>query len=221
MECKAKKCERKVLALGYCGRHYHQFKSHGRIFRSIYEKNKIIIKGEIAFIELYDRYGVVRALAKIDSEDVNKIGNHKLHLKISRDKKYYVGCNMPNGESVGLHNIILNKKFIDHINRNGLDNRKANLRPASHSQQNMNKGLQSNNKSGYRGIFYHKTKVDGKYYYYWEAWITVNKKRIYLGISKNKNKLINLRKEAEEKYFKDFRDGTIPTSKKNNRIKSK
>ena len=43
-------------------------------------------------------------------------------------------------------------EFIDHINRNPLDNRIENLRPANYSQNNINVALQKNNTSGYKGV---------------------------------------------------------------------
>lgn len=46
----------------------------------------------------------------------------------------------------------------DHINGNGLDNRKANLRPASHSQNQFNCRVHSRNTSGFKGV----TKATGK-----------------------------------------------------------
>lgn len=64
---------------------------------------------------------------------------------------------------------------MDHINMARSDNRAANLRLASVSENNRNKSRQANNTSGYKGVTFHKGT--GKY----QAKICVNKKRISLG----------------------------------------
>lgn len=48
------------------------------------------------------------------------------------------------------------KECIDHINRVRSDPRFVNLREATHTENKYNKHMQSNNKSGYKGIYLHK-----------------------------------------------------------------
>ena len=44
--------------------------------------------------------------------------------------------------------------YADHINHNKLDNRRCNLRVATKSQNGMNRFLQTNNTTGYKGVGY-------------------------------------------------------------------
>lgn len=83
---------------------------------------------------------------------------------------------------------------VDHINRNPFDNRKENLRVTTQTVNMINVKVNKLNKTGYKGV-----SIDGKYY---RAEITVNKKRIYLGIYKNIEDAIRVRQMAEEKYHK-------------------
>ncbi|RIB10270.1 hypothetical protein C2G38_2250880 [Gigaspora rosea] len=49
-------------------------------------------------------------------------------------------------------------KMIDHINRNGLDNRDENLRKTTPRENALNCKLSKNNTSGYNGIYFNKYK---------------------------------------------------------------
>lgn len=49
-------------------------------------------------------------------------------------------------------------EMADHKNRNKLDNRRENLRRCTRGQNNINKDRQSNNASGYKGVFWNKYK---------------------------------------------------------------
>lgn len=79
-----------------------------------------------------------------------------------------------NGKNIQLHNYLLGVKGIDHINRDRLDNRRANLREATPSQNLANKTKQRNSKSPYKGVTRHKF---GK----WQA----KAKGVYLGLFDN------------------------------------
>ena len=102
------------------------------------------------------------------------------------------------GIPIMLHRFILNLPSfqydnpVDHINHNTFDNRKVNLRITNNSQNNMNKGLASNNTSGVKGVNFDKNKN------LWIARISAYKVRYHLGGFVNKQDAIRARKEAEE-----------------------
>jgi hypothetical protein len=63
---------------------------------------------------------------------------------------------------------------LDHINRDKLDNRWANLRETNHSDNAMNCGLRSDNTSGFRGVSRYKNGP-------WVAQIFVRGRPVFLG----------------------------------------
>ena len=65
---------------------------------------------------------------------------------------------------------------LDHINRSKSDNRIANLREVSQSENLQNTPLSSRNTSGYRGVSYFKKTGQ------WQAYIATNRKLHHLGL---------------------------------------
>lgn len=84
---------------------------------------------------------------------------------------------------------------IDHINRNPSDNRIENLRIATATENARNKGDYANNKSGYRGVTWHKSSSK------WMAQIKVFKKNIHLGLFNDPAEAGAAYQAAREKYF--------------------
>jgi hypothetical protein len=64
---------------------------------------------------------------------------------------------------------------IDHINGNRSDNRIENLRICTFQQNHFNRGKQSNNKSGFKGVSWHKQKQK------WVAQIKIDGRNKFLG----------------------------------------
>lgn len=88
---------------------------------------------------------------------------------------------------------------IDHINRIKTDNRIANLRVASSSQNEWNKNLQKNNKSGYRGVSWCTNELR------WRAGIKINGRQIRIGT-------YDTPEEASVAYWK-FAHANVPNSR--------
>lgn len=105
-------------------------------------------------------------------------------------------------KSIRMHRLIISipgKKYeIDHINNNKKDNRKCNLRIVTRSQNSMNRGLQSNNKTGVTGVTFYEP------YDKWNSQIALNGKHINLGYFSDFEDAVKARKEAEEKYFGEY-----------------
>lgn len=85
-------------------------------------------------------------------------------------------------------------EHIDHINRDKLDNRLCNLRKLSCSENLQNTKVNSNNKSGFKGVDW--AQASGK----WQARITLHRKRIPLGYFDSIEDAIAARKAGEEIY---------------------
>lgn len=123
-----------------------------------------------------------------------------------RNDQFYFLARINIGNSkikiIRLHRLIMNVNFddqieIDHIHgiKSRNDNRKSNLRFATHTQNNVNKGVMKRSTSGYTGVNFFKPISK------WRARITVNKNTIELGYFDDIKDAIKARKEAENKYF--------------------
>jgi len=62
-----------------------------------------------------------------------------------------------------MHVLIMGRPRIDHISGDGLDNRRANLRFASQSENAKNCRIPKNNKSGFKGVMQNPKRKDGWY----------------------------------------------------------
>lgn len=98
-------------------------------------------------------------------------------MKVFKINKKYHHCLLLHREILArmLGRELLTTEEVDHINGNGLDNRRENLRLANRAQQNRNTRMKRNNTSGFKGVSYHKPNNR------WCAYITVNSKTVYLG----------------------------------------
>lgn len=158
------------------------------------KKNEIIIKEDYAIIKIKNNLlGELDCL--VDIEDVEKVKDYFWNARY--DKRHpsctvYVESHFLK-KRIHLHRLVLNymgQCVIDHINGNGLDNRKTNLRIVTQSINCLNK----NHKEDV-GVHYDK-KND-----LWVAKICINNKTKYLGRYRTKKEAIKRRNIANE-YIK-------------------
>jgi hypothetical protein len=87
---------------------------------------------------------------------------------------------------------------MDHKNRNGLDNRLTNLRPATSSQNKGNRGPQRNNTSGFKGVSYDKQRRK------WRVTVRITQRSIYCGLFLTKQDTARRYNEVARERFGDF-----------------
>ena len=72
----------------YCKRHYNQMYRYGKIVEStIYDKNEIVIDGDIAKIIIKDKNQNYKCESIIDAEDVEKIKDYKWYESLKEDRR--------------------------------------------------------------------------------------------------------------------------------------
>ena len=186
--CKVNDCNNIHYGKGYCRKHYDHIRNYGKILkRTIATRNNIFVNGDFCKMELYDIKHNVIGITIFDKKYLDKIKPHKWGISVG-----YVSSRIK-GKLVFLHHFIKGKKdnnFVDHINRNTLDNRYCNLRFVNHSQSVWN------TKS--KGYSYHKGAKK------WMVEIMKNYKKHYIGLFNTEEEARQARIEAEIKYFGEY-----------------
>lgn len=99
-----------------------------------------------------------------------------------------------------VHGLTIGGAEIDHIDTNPSNNAISNLRTATSAQQKQNKKVQSNNRSGLKGAFYHDAHRGKK----WRSQIKVGSKLIFLGYFETAEAAHEAYGCAAIRYFGDF-----------------
>jgi hypothetical protein len=135
--------------------------------------------------------------AIVDDDDYDRLSVYSWHVQFKPNGRKYA----LRGDNVMLHRIVMGMppadNDVDHINRDGLDCRKSNLRIALRTQNNWNATKRSNTKSKYKGVSRH---VKGS----WFSRIGVYGKDIYLGHFKNEVDAALAYDAAARKYCGQF-----------------
>ena len=121
--------------------------------------------------------------AIIDKKDYPAIKHFKWEALVTTHNIYARTYIRGGGyKHVLMHRLILEfpeNQDIDHVNGNGLDNRRQNIRPCTVSQNNGNAFIRSDNTSGYKGVYYNGPPAKARRK--WVGQISVNGIITYLG----------------------------------------
>lgn len=118
-------------------------------------------------------------VALVDDEDYEELNKYKWY-SYKGGNTFYAGRNFnSNGKqkTIKMHRIIMNtpkEMETDHIDGNGLNNQKSNLRIVTHRQNGQNKRI--NKSSRFVGVCWNE--INNK----WRAQIKINKKHKSLGV---------------------------------------
>jgi len=116
-------------------------------------------------------------VALVDDEDFEALNQFNWYAQKHGDTPYAGRKIIIDGKKVMqyMHGAILSGKGVDHIDGNGCNNTRSNLRFCTQSENAMNMRKQENTSSIYKGVSFSKQRVK------WEAYIMINRKRIRLG----------------------------------------
>jgi hypothetical protein len=176
-------------------------------------RNNYVIEGDITKIELHRRDGTTKWTI-IDTEDLQRLIDFKYTWIANyreRNGDWYA-CTAFYAEidgeikhsTIRLHGFIMNTYekeniHVDHINHDGLDNRKSNLRITTVSENDHNrKSKNITNTSGYRNVSPSKNRK------WWVVTLRINKKVKELARFSDVDDAGEYAEKMRQKYYGDY-----------------
>ncbi len=145
--------------------------------------------------------------AIVDPDDYERLSKYKWYASKGGSTFYAARCVWDpvnkKKRTIKMHREIINPPYplvVDHINHNGLDNRKANLRPATKSQNCINKPYikQKDAHSKYHGVTWQKSINK------WQTQIRADGIHKIIGYFNDEIKAAKAYDKAAKKYHKEF-----------------
>lgn len=141
--------------------------------------------------------------ALVDDEDYEYLNQWKWYAQKVKNTFYAIRTDRTSGKrkTIRMHRIIMNtpeKMETDHKDHFGLNNQKYNLRNCTKHQNSMNKKLYEKTSSKYKGVSWYPR------YQKWIAYITLNRKRKFLGYFSSEKEAGIYRKNKAKELFGEF-----------------
>ena len=141
-------------------------------------------------------------VALVDDNDYEMVRSMGPWSAFPRNRTFYarktIYLGNGRGTSLYMHRVLTDWPRVDHINGDGLDNRRSNLRSTSHAGNMRNARLRPDSTSGYNGVSWHPKHRK------WVAAIHVDHRRIYLGSYIDPVEAARAYDEAATHHFGEF-----------------
>lgn len=197
--CKVDWCEEKPIKLGYCNRHYLQMRRFGKILPIVRNWNtpqEFEFYGNDCHIILYDRSGSKITSAVVDAGDYELVKPYKFNFS----GRTYVRISGKSKEGfLFLHQLLLQTKWVDHVDIDRLNNRRSNLRSCTNQQNQFNQKPQSGTASKYKGVTVLRNRPSP-----YCAAIHLNGVKIHLGVFVLEKEAALVYNDAAINYFGEF-----------------
>jgi hypothetical protein len=159
----------------------------------------IRIEGNIAYVTLTKGYEAV-----IDAVDVDIVARFNWTAYLTTSTVYAARKDTSGAKQINfyLHRAIMGNPAgieVDHINGDGLDNRRCNLRAATRSQNAQNTRVRSDNTSGVKGVWWDSARRK------WASEIRVRGRKLFLGRHNDLESACEAYAYASEKFHGEFR----------------
>ena len=147
--------------------------------------------------------------ALVDNCDYPEMSNYRWYA-LKNGNTWYAARNVgkcPHRKKVLMHRQILGAlpgQQCDHMNHNGCDNRRMNIRLCTSAQNRMNERPRKGGSSKFKGVSFNKECRK------WKAQITLNGKRKHLGYFTKEIDAVKARDDAERELFGEFANPNFP-----------
>jgi hypothetical protein len=136
----------------------------------------------------------------VDAQDYGRVSQYQW-CAVQKPRTWYAKTIHRDGTILSMHRMVANAPkglFVDHINHNGLDNRKLNLRLCTNAQNQQNSRPRSGGTSKYKGVHWHKARKK------FCARIHFNKKSIHIGYFKDEIEAAKAYDKKAKELFGEF-----------------